>query len=128
MDPPQLNIWRKVWSSKGELQDIQSRALVLKTKKNVITWSEQGADSIADQFERVSNQYSPLLDSDVSLLSIPEGFAPKIEVVDVYKALLRIKTSTLANDIPAKVIKMFALELVPPLRHLCSKSVPPSHL
>ena len=91
---------------------------------------QQQADSIADQFESVSNQYNPLLDSDVSLPSITEGFAPKIEVVDVYKALLRIKTktSTLANDIPAKVIQMFALELAPPLRHPCSKSVPPSHL
>ena len=57
-----------------------------------------------------------LIDSKVLLIStilpsIPDGSDLQIEAVDVYKALLKIKTttSTAENDIPAKVIKVFAL-------------------
>jgi hypothetical protein len=86
---------------------------------------QEQAETIADQFERVSNQYEPLLDSDVILPPIPEGSVLQIETVDVYKALLKIKTktSTVANDIPAKVIQMFALELAPPLANIINTSI-----
>ena len=65
------------------------------------------------------------MDDDVTLPDIPEDSIPQIEVEDVYKALLRIKTtsSTVANDIPAKVIKMFAIYLAQPLRHIIQTSI-----
>ena len=55
---------------------------------------QQQADRIADQFERVSSQYYPLVDSDVTLPQIPEGSIPEIQIKDVHKALLRINTKT----------------------------------
>ena len=83
---------------------------------------QKQANAIADRFESVANQCNPLL--DVILPSIPDGSDLQIETVDVYKALLKIKTttSTVENDIPAKVIKMFALEIVP-LAHIINTSV-----
>ena len=69
--------------------------------------------------------HDPLVDSDVTLPQIPEGSIPEIQIKDVHKALLRIntKTSTVADDMPAKVIKMFALELSPPLADIINTSV-----
>ena len=60
---------------------------------------------------KIFNQYDQLLDSDVTLSHIPAG---SVQTVDtIYKALLKkkTKTSTVANDIPAKVIKMYVQEL-----------------
>ena len=86
---------------------------------------QQQAETIADRFESVANQYNPLKDDDVKLPDVPEGSIPQIEGEDVYKALLRIKTtsSTVANDIPAKVIKRFAIYLAQPLRHIIQTSI-----
>ena len=83
------------------------------------------AEIIADRFESVANRYNPLADTDVILPSIPEGSVHQIEVDTVYKALLRIKTttSTVANDIPAKVIKLFASDLAAPLRDIIQTSI-----
>ena len=36
---------------------------------------------------------------------------------------IKTKTSNVANNIPAKVIKMFALELAPPLANIINKSI-----
>ena len=60
-----------------------------------------------------------------TLPDIPEGSIPQIEVEDVYKALLRIKTtsSTVANNITAKVIQMVAIYLAQTLRHIIQTSI-----
>ena len=86
---------------------------------------QQQADVIANQYENVANQYSPLEDSDVDLPPIPEGSIPKIDPAHVYKFLSRIKTttSTVKNDVPAKVIKMFAADLAHPLADIISTSI-----
>ena len=67
------------------------------------------------QAEIIADRYNPLTDTDVMLPNIPEGSVPQIKVDAVYKALLKIQTttSTVANDIPAKVIQMFASYLAP---------------
>ena len=86
---------------------------------------QQQADTIADRFESVSNQYDPLTDNDVDLPPIPEDSVPQIAIEDVYNALLRIntKSSTVTDDIPAKVIKMFAAEIASPLAHIIETSI-----
>ena len=75
--------------------------------------------------ESVSNQYDPLTDNDVDLPPIPKDSVPQIAIEDVYNALLRIntKSSTGTDDIPAKVIKMFAAEIAPPLAHIIETSI-----
>ena len=86
---------------------------------------QQQADKIADRFESTANKYTPLGDNDVSLPLIPEGSVPQLDPEDVYVSLLRIKTttSTVQNDIPAKVIKMFASELALPLADIINTSI-----
>ena len=71
------------------------------------------------------NQYDPLTDNDVDLPPIPEDSVPQIAIEDVYNALLRIntKSSTVTDDIPAKVIKMFAAEIASPLAHIIETSI-----
>ena len=85
----------------------------------------QQAEAIADQFASVANQYSALKDDDVQLPDIPEGSVPVIDPYDVYQQLCKIKTSTatLKNDIPAKVIKRFALNLSQPLAQIIQTSI-----
>ena len=68
---------------------------------------DQQAEAIANKFESTANRYSPLEDSDVELPPIPEGSIPNISPAVVLKFLKKIKTtsSTVKDDIPAKVIK-----------------------
>ena len=86
---------------------------------------QQQADAIADRFENISNQYSPLEDKDVNLPPIPEGSTPKISPELVLKFLSKLKTttSTVKNDIPAKVIKYFAVYLSHPLADIINTSI-----
>ena len=86
---------------------------------------QKQADLIADKFETTANRYSPLGDSDVTLPPIPEGSVPYIDPAVVYKHLRRIKTttSTVKNDIPAKVIKQFAVYLAHPLADIINTSI-----
>ena len=83
------------------------------------------AETIADKFANTANRYNPLLDSDVSLPPIPEGSIPWIDPEVVFKFLSKIKTttSTVKDDIPAKVIKQFAVHLAHPLADIIDTSI-----
>ena len=86
---------------------------------------QQQADKIADQYVRIANQYDPLENSDLSLPPIPDGSLPQFDPEEVYKSLLMIKTTTttVKNDIPAKIIKQFASELTYPLTDIINTSI-----
>ena len=86
---------------------------------------QQQAEAIANKFENTANRYSPLEDSDVVLPPIPEGSIPKIDPAVVLKYLKGIKTtsSTVKDDIPAKVIKLFAEYLADPLADVIGTSI-----
>ena len=86
---------------------------------------KQQAEAISSRFESIANQYSPLEDSDVNLPPIPDGSIPWMDPAVVYKFLCKIKTtsSTVKDDIPAKVIKMFAIYLAHPLADIIYTSI-----
>ena len=86
---------------------------------------DQQAEAIANKFENTANRYSPLEDSDVELPPIPEGSIPNISPAVVLKFLKKIKTtsSTVKDDIPAKVIKKFAKYLAHPLADIINTSI-----
>ena len=86
---------------------------------------QQQAEAIASRFASIANRYSPLEDSDVVLPPVPEGSIPQINPDVVLKFLKRIKTtsSTVKDDIPAKVIKMFAEYLHHPLADVINTSI-----
>ena len=73
----------------------------------------------------MENQYEPLLDVDVSLPQFDHKDLPVIEPQKVYEYLLKIKTTTttVLNDIPAKVIKLFAKHLCKPLAYILNTSI-----
>ena len=72
---------------------------------------------IADNFCKVSNQYEPIDAKQIVLGARNEKSVPTIEAHEVCEYLRKIKTntSTVKDDIPAKLIKEFAPELSAPL-------------
>jgi hypothetical protein len=72
---------------------------------------------IADSFSKVSNQYTPIDPEQIHLNPENEKPVPVIQAHEVHEYLKRIKTntSTVKDDIPAKIIKEFAPELSAPL-------------
>ena len=88
--------------------------------------NQEQADIIADNFSRISNDYKPLESSDIDLESSNVNTpAPKLEPHHVYEYLKKIKTntSTVKDDIPASIIKEFAVELSAPVADIINFSV-----
>ena len=87
---------------------------------------KEQANRIADNFAKVSNEYSQLKTSDIDLSKAANlKPTPILEEYQVYEFLKRIKTntSTVKNDIPAKLIKEFACELAKPLTDIINTMV-----
>jgi hypothetical protein len=84
------------------------------------------ADAIAENFSKVSNEYEKLRTSDIDLSKATNtNPTPVLEEYQVYEYLRKIKTntSTVLNDIPAKIIKEFACELAKPLTDVINTMV-----
>ena len=75
---------------------------------------------IADNFCKISNQYTPIDSSQIILNPENEKKVPFIEAHKVHEVLKKIKTNTatVKDDIPAKLIKEFAPELSEPLANI----------
>ena len=84
------------------------------------------AEKIADAFALVSNQYSPLENSDVDL-SLAKNIAPmpKISEEMIYQCIFKMKSkiSTVFGDIPWKLVKVFASEISAPLADIFNTAV-----
>ena len=83
--------------------------------------NQEQADTIADAFSRISNEYEPLRDNDIDLESSSNlAPVPVLEVHQVYEYLkkIKVKTSTVKDDIPAKIIREFAAEIAGPLKEV----------
>ena len=84
------------------------------------------AEKIADAFALVSNQYSPLENSDVDL-SLAKNIAPmpKISKEIIYQCIFKMKSkiSTVFGDIPWKLVKVFASEISAPLADIFNTAV-----
>ena len=84
------------------------------------------ANTIAENFSKVSNEYEKLRTSDIDLSKATNlKPTPVLEEYQVYEYLRKIKTntSTVLNDIPAKIIKEFACELAKPLTDVINTMV-----
>ena len=83
--------------------------------------SKEQAELIADQFSQISNEYEPINANDIDIESTKNKTpVPVLEPYQVYEYLKRIKvkTSTVKDDIPAKLIKEYAAELSSPLSNI----------
>ena len=81
--------------------------------------NKQGAQKIAEHFAAVSNQYSPIDNTQLPSYQ-PVQELPKLEEYDVYLRLKGMKNtkSTLPIDIPDKLRKEFSAELSTPLTNI----------
>ena len=87
--------------------------------------NQSQAEAIADSFSSISNEYAPLKTDDISIEGSCGTPLPILEPHQVYEYLKRIKTkvSTVKDDIPAKIIKEFAVELSSPLADVINCSI-----
>ena len=83
------------------------------------------AEAIADSFSSISNEYKPLESRDINIEGSCGTPSPTLEAYQVYEYLKRIKTkvSTVKDDIPATIIKEFAVELSSPLADIINCSI-----
>lgn len=84
------------------------------------------AETIADNFSKISNEYQTLKASDINLESSKvDTPVPVFEPHHVYEYLRKIRTkaSTVKDDVPASIIKEFAVELSTPLADIINCSV-----
>ena len=80
--------------------------------------NQKQAEAIADRFSSISNEYEPIHDDDINLEDAPNcSSIPIEEPHQVYEYLrkLNVKSSTVKDDIPAKILKEFAVEIATPL-------------
>ena len=75
------------------------------------------AEKIADKFSAVSQEYYKLEDGDVEIPQFEESEIPIIEEDEIREILEEINAnkSNVTDDIPAKILKMFAKDLAKPV-------------
>ena len=78
---------------------------------------QEQAETIAQRFASIPNQYQPLKTGDVCGPGFSESEIPVFSQAQVWFALSRIETNkaTRTGDFPARLIKLFAAYLAEPL-------------
>ena len=81
--------------------------------------SKVQAQTIAEKFAEISNQYQPLRTQDV-ILPNESAPAPLFEPYQIYEKIKKMnkKASTIIGDIPWKIISEFSVELSEPLANI----------
>ena len=89
-----------------------------------LTDKEQ-VEVIADKFAKVSQEYEPLKTEDIEVPEFHESSIPSFKPCQVKSKLEKLKTnkSVPPNDIPTKIVKMFAEELSIPLCDIINSSI-----
>ena len=101
----------------------KSDPVIVETIKHLS--DEQQAEVIADKFSKVSQEYDPLKTEDIQVPKFSEVTIPKFTPSQVKQKLEKIKTnkSVPPNDIPPRIIKMFASEISIPLCDIINASI-----
>ena len=86
---------------------------------------QQQDELIADRFSSVSNEYSPVDASRLSIPPIEEGSVPQFTPLQVLEQLLKLKTmkATAPDVIPSVILKEYAEYICVPLCHLLNSCV-----
>ena len=87
------------------------------------------AEAIADSFSAISNEYEPIKKGEIQIPSFEKSSIPQFALHKIRKYLQGIKTnkSTAPGDIPAKVIKEFALFLCVPMADIINTGLRVGH-
>ena len=83
------------------------------------------AEAIASSFSAISNEYAPVNREQIQIPKYKSCNIPQFKPYQVKKYLEKIKTnkSTAKGDIPAKIIKEFALYLSVPISDIINTSL-----
>ena len=78
--------------------------------------AKEQAEKLAEYFSSIPNEYEPLKDSDIEVPPFVESEIPQFHPSDIWFRLMKIRTnkSTVPGDLPAKLIKEFAVSLAEP--------------
>ena len=92
----------------------KSDPVIVETIKHLT--DEQQAEVIADKFSKVSQEYQPLKKEDIVIPDFCKSSIPQFTPKQVQEKLEKIKTnkSVPPNDVPPRIIKMFAEEISVP--------------
>ena len=87
------------------------------------------AEAIADSFSAISNEYEPVNKDKIKIPTFERSSIPQFKPHTIRKYLKNIKTnkSTAPGDIPAKVIKEFALFLCIPMADIINTGLVVGH-
>ena len=86
---------------------------------------QEQSEVIANKFASVSQEYDPLNKDDISVPNFCQSTVPNFTPSQVKKKLLKVKTNKAVppDDIPPKLIKLFASEISVPLSDIINTSV-----
>ena len=90
---------------------------------------QEKAEAIADSFSAISNEYKPVNKDEIDIPKFTKSSIPKIKPFEVRNHLLKLKTnkSTAPGDIPAKIIKEFAMYICVPLSNIINCGMSAGH-
>ena len=90
---------------------------------------KEQAEAIADSFSAISNEYEPVNKDAINIPPFQNSDIPQLKPYQVRKHLEKIKTnkSTAPGDIPAKIIKEFALFFCVPLTDIINSGLKVGH-
>ena len=122
----------KTSNSKQWYSKVKSNIENDKSQKVIVESMEDKPDNIqaeiiADQFSKISNEYSALISTDIQLEQcIYSKVFKNIEAHEVYQKNKGMKTKSstvLLDDIPMKLIKEFGVELYIPLADILNRAI-----
>ena len=108
----------------GGLPDSRSGNIMVEELSGLPDQSQ--ADKIAENYAKVSNEYKPLSDGDISPdLYRTDQNPPHIEPFQMYQRIQKMNTrkANIKGDIPMKIIKEYSVELAEPLAHILSYAI-----
>ena len=104
--------------------DQQKNEKVIIPDMNHLSDKEQ-AESLANHFSKIPNEYEQLRKEDITILTILERDIPQFSEVQVWEKFIQLKTnkSIVKGDIPVKIYKEFAAHITEPLTHIYNSSL-----
>ena len=101
----------------------KSDPIIVDSIKNLS--DKEQAEEIANKFAKVSQEYNPLKTGDIKVPNFPDSSIPffKLEQVKMKLQEIKINKAVPPNDIPPKIVKMFAAELAEPLCHIINSFI-----
>ena len=101
----------------------KSDPIIVDSIKNLS--DKEQVEEIGNKFAKVSQEYNPLKTGDIKVPNFPDSSIPffKLEQVKMKLQEIKINKAVPPNDIPPKIVKMFAAELAEPLCHIINSFI-----